>query len=148
MGRSARQNGNMNILIDTSIIIDHLRRSDKINSYLTSLSNKYSEHNISIITYSELWSGKGVWESKNKYQEISLLCKSVNIIPCNQALAKSAGKIRSFNTISLPDAIIAATAIKHKLSLATLNTKDFSPIPHLKLAKLSQSPQPHPPQTE
>lgn len=126
----------MNILIDTSIIIDHLRRKDKTNSYLTQIIHKYSNLAISIITYSELWSGKGVWESKIRNNEITIFCKNVQAIPCSQIIAKKAGRIRSYNPVSLPDAIIAATAIEHKLPLATLNTKDFTGIPHLKLAKI------------
>lgn len=126
----------MNILVDTSIIIDHLRRKDKANSYLTQISHKYSNLAISIIAYSELWSGKGVWESKKRNSEIALFCENVQTILCSQIIAKKAGKIRSNNSVSLPDAIIAATAIENKLPLATLNIKDFSGIPHLKLLKI------------
>ncbi|WP_425571141.1 PIN domain-containing protein [Olivibacter ginsenosidimutans] len=41
-------------------------------------------------------------------------------------------KIRRRYSIKLPDAIIAATAISHKLTLITRNTKDFSAIKGLK----------------
>jgi predicted nucleic acid-binding protein len=46
------------------------------------------------------------------------------------------GSIRS--QLTIPDAIIAATAIKHQLSLVTLNIRDFELIPGLHLYPLSK----------
>ncbi|MEK7257684.1 MAG: PIN domain-containing protein [Bacteroidota bacterium] len=38
---------------------------------------------------------------------------------------------RQFKSIKLPDAIIAATALTHQLTLLTRNVSDFSKIPGL-----------------
>jgi len=39
------------------------------------------------------------------------------------------------HNLSIPDALIAATAMEHMLELYTLNTKDFQFIPDLMLYK-------------
>lgn len=41
--------------------------------------------------------------------------------------------IRSNAAVKVPDALIAATAIHHKLTLLTRNTKDFDKIPDFKV---------------
>jgi tRNA(fMet)-specific endonuclease VapC len=43
------------------------------------------------------------------------------------------GKYVLSQRLSLPDALIAATALRHDLSLYTLNLKDFKYIPGIKL---------------
>jgi predicted nucleic acid-binding protein len=43
-------------------------------------------------------------------------------------------------SLSVPDAIIAATALTHGLTLVTLNQTDFEGIPGLSLAPLPEEP--------
>lgn len=118
----------MNILLDSSIIIDALRQNQSLPS-----SHHYY---ISDITITELYSGKSIWESKKKKGILDNVLIQLTHLPTSTTLCQLAGKIRAAYYTSVPDAIIAATAIENKLSLATLNTKDFSPIPHLKLIKI------------
>ena len=40
------------------------------------------------------------------------------------------------HTLSLPDALIAATALVHNIEIYTLNTKDFGFIPNLSILDL------------
>ena len=51
---------------------------------------------------------------------------SIQIFPISQEIVEQAVVIRKKRTISLGDAIIAATAQVHNLSLLTNNEKDFS----------------------
>jgi len=122
-------------LIDTSIIIDYLRKKDKVNSPFTTLISQ-NYQSISIITYAELYSGKSVWETPKAKIILKTLCSNLIILPLTNSIAELAGKIKSKHCTDLADALIAATAIQHKLTLATLNIKDFSTIPHLQLIKI------------
>ena len=55
------------------------------------------------------------------------------VLPLNSSVVKQTISIRKKHKIKLPDAIIAATAIVHDLTLITRNTKDFSKIKRLKV---------------
>jgi len=55
--------------------------------------------------------------------EASISVLSVNLVE----------KYSLSHKLSLPDALIAATALFHKIPLYTLNTKDFKFIPKIKL---------------
>jgi predicted nucleic acid-binding protein len=48
-------------------------------------------------------------------------------------VAERAGRIRRETGIRLPDALIAATAIEHKLSLFTRNRADFERVAGLRI---------------
>lgn len=123
------------ILIDTSVIIDHLRVPDKSSSLLYKLAKKRAPLFISIITHTELYSGKSVWEHKNGQKELEMLLSGLTILSLTQSISERAGKIRAQQGIHLFDAIIAGTALENKLILATLNVKDFKKISKLKLYK-------------
>ena len=57
-------------------------------------------------------------------------------LPVDRAVAERAGRIvREFGT-RLPDALVAATALEHRLALSTRNRKDFEPISGLRLRTL------------
>jgi predicted nucleic acid-binding protein len=123
----------MKILVDTSILIDFIRQSNNPVSPFAKIVNQKHDIAISDITLAELYSGKFIWESKDKMFQLKSILKHIPHYPTNAKIAELSGQIRALHHIALLDAIIAATAITHKLPLATLNTKDFFPIPYLKL---------------
>ena len=61
------------------------------------------------------------------------------ILPVSSALAERAGQIAALRTHSLADCLIAATALEHKLTLATRNVADFEDIAGLKFVNPWQS---------
>ena len=52
------------ILIDTSILIDYFRKSDKTNSKLISLTQKGYKFHISSITEYEIYAGSSLVQQK------------------------------------------------------------------------------------
>jgi predicted nucleic acid-binding protein len=123
------------VIIDTSIIIDHLRQPFA-KSKLAELIQKQLELElaISLISIQELYEGQSTRDSQKESQLITTLA-GLKILPYTFDIAKRAGTIArdSKYPLAFPDAAIAATAISHHANLYTLNTKHFQDIPHLTL---------------
>lgn len=123
----------MQILIDTSVIIDFLRQNNKKNTSLYKLVSEENQLFISIFTHTELFSGKSVWRNKKALEELDKVLSGIKILPYSIEISQFAGEVRAKYAIDLIDAIIASTAILSKLPLSTLNNKHFQKIPNLKL---------------
>lgn len=109
------------ILIDSDVLVDHLR------GYRRLLAGGDELH-VSAITRAELFSGRGAEERR-----IRRLLEPMIDIPVDTAIAERAGRLRRTSGRRLPDAIIAATALAHRLTLVTRNTRDFEGVRGLKL---------------
>jgi predicted nucleic acid-binding protein len=121
------------LLIDTSILIDHLRKPQKDKTIFYQLTFHY-DYLISSITEFEFSVGS---TPRNRQYTKELLTK-IPVLPFDSACVETATEIyRDLKTknqlISLPDIFIAATAITHDLRLLTLNRKHFERIENLKL---------------
>lgn len=123
------------ILIDTSVIIDFLRQPKREDTLQIDLEKSGIPLFISIVTHTECYSGKSVWEKEKAKVALKVLLDGIKILPLEEKLSHKAGKIKAYYNTDTIDAIIAATAISHKLTLATLNTKHFEKIKGLKLFK-------------
>lgn len=129
------------VILDTSIIIDHLRQSDK-SSQLLKLGKILSKDHLclSVISVQELYEGKSV-SDPTKEKDLLAVITPLKILPYTYEIAKYAGEIaRNYDnnySIDLADAAIAATAIVNQCELATLNPKDFANIPRLNLFQIS-----------
>ena len=123
------------VIIDTNIIIDHLRRPSN-DSILSVLSKKYGgeEIGISVVSIQELYEGKSTIVPTKETQMMAVIGQ-LNVLPYDIDVARLAGKIArdSKIIIDLADAVVAATTIIHEGELLTLNTKHFQGIPNLKL---------------
>lgn len=124
------------ILLDTSIIIDYLRVKNKSQTVLYRLTQNKHELYVSIITHTEAYSGKSVWEQKEARNILKNTFEGIKILPLEENISENAGEIKAKYGLEIADAIIAATALKHKLELATLNIKDFEKNVGLKLKKI------------
>ncbi len=62
---------------------------------------------------------------------LEALFEAAVVLPLTDAIAETAIALRQQKSMTLGDALIAATAIEHRLSLATANTKDFEHIENL-----------------
>lgn len=123
----------MRVLLDSSLIIDFLRRQDKSSSWLYALSTTGYQLYASIITHTELHAGKSVWEKSEAREELMEIFSGIKLLRLTKDISEQAGQLRALYDTDLIDAIIAATAITQQLQLATLNQKHYTRIANLKL---------------
>lgn len=123
------------VILDTSIIIDHLRLPFA-QSKIARLIKKQpqTELAISLLTIQELYQGQSTKKQAQAADLVTVLA-SLKVLPYTYDIAKLAGTIARDlpQPIELADAAIAATAIIHHCPLYTLNLEDFQSIPHLPL---------------
>lgn len=123
------------IVLDTNIIIDHLRQKEgKSKLVVFSELRTNEELAISVISIQELYEGKStIDETEERLLKETIF--SLEILPYTSDIAQKAGKIArdSKRPLELADAAIAATTIIYGGKLFTLNTSDFASIPHLEL---------------
>lgn len=125
------------VVLDTSVIIDHLRQKGKI-SKLEKIAKEFPKEalSISVISVQELYEGKSTKdEEKEKYLLATI--SPLKILPYTYEIAQIAGEIaRDLSSpIEFADSAIAATAIVSGYKLFTLNLKDFLVIKGLEMYK-------------
>ena len=121
-------NGNADrFLIDTNIIIYLSQKKLKLSDFARNESNLY----LSSITYIEALGYP--FQSRDEEKEVAELCETFERLLLTEDIEKQTIHIRKSKKIKLPDAIIAATAIVHNLTLVTRNDDDFKNIPDLKI---------------
>ena len=119
-------------LIDTSVIVDYLRKNKRAASFLNSLDQIV----ISVITAGEIYQGA---KDKKELKSIKKLFKFFKILPIDEQISQLSLKLLEKYTLSngllILDSIIAAAAIKNNLTLITGNFKHFKMIKDLKVEK-------------
>lgn len=114
------------MVIDTTIFIEHLRKSNRANSLLSQLPLGTPIY-VSVITVYELWAGA---TDISKKQDVELILSSVNVLSIDENVAEVAARIYQQigkgNFIGTADTLIAATALYHNLPVKTLNIKHFT----------------------
>lgn len=125
------------VVLDTNIIIDHLRlQAGQAESKLMVLVKTKPKEvlAISMLTIQELYEGRSTRDAQ-KEQYLLATISPLKILPYNYEVAKLAGEIARDvdRPIELADAGIAATTILNGGELFTLNLKDFTDIDNLRL---------------
>ena len=112
-------------LIDTDVLIDHLRGIDLASRYIEQISHGSIIY-LSSITIAELFSG--VRDGQEK-QRLSQLLSLFKVVAIDHTIATAGGLFRrdyhKSHGIGLADAIIAASAQHVNAALVTLNKKHF-----------------------
>jgi predicted nucleic acid-binding protein len=126
-------------LLDTGIVIRHLRGQRRIVQLLRGFGGL---GRLAIATVTRLEMHAGMFPEE-KYATQKLLSRFVTY-DMDRDIADRAGDYMRENSergsvLRVPDAIIAATAIRHGLTLVTLNHKDFEKIPGLRMADISET---------
>lgn len=109
----------MKFLVDSVILIDHLNNISRATQWL---AQYHAACCISPITRAEVLTGV---KQKN-LSDVKLFLDAFTNLPMQTQDADLAAELRQKHRWKLPDAIQAAMAINHKLSLVTRNTKDFT----------------------
>jgi len=112
-------------LIDTDIIIDHLRGEERARDFLRKTRSGETDILYSVITKAELYSGVRRKEEESVYR----LLRSMEEVRIDGEIAVDAGRYRNkfyaSHGLLLPDALIAASAKKVGAILVTLNQKHY-----------------------
>lgn len=124
------------ILIDTGILIEHIRKKDKIQTSFFQLNEEY-ELGISMMTAFEFLIGK----NEKNTELIEVLMENLSIFPWDEHSMQVAVQIyqdlkKRNQLIEIPDIIIASTAIALDIPLATRNRNHFERIQNLQLVDL------------
>ena len=122
------------VVIDTNIIIDHLRQDSEQDSHFMRIVRRIPKEELllSVITIQELFEGKSTKDPR-KEEYLLMTITPLKIVPYTFEMAQRAGEIARDlrRPIELADAAIAATALITGASLFTLNKKDFQSIEEL-----------------
>lgn len=121
------------ILIDTSILIDHLRREHKERSVYFRAAQQF-DCSVSAITEFEF--RVGITATNRSFVEALLGLTPILSFDtaCVQAAAGIYRGLKAVNQlIALPDLFIAATSVAHNLPLLTLNVSHFERVGELTL---------------
>jgi toxin FitB len=112
------------VLVDTDVFIDHLRGAVPL------APGKHRLH-YSVITRAELFAGSSASDL------VTRLLAPFRELAVDRAVAERAGRIKRETGIRMPDALIAATALEHRLSVTTRNKRDFESVRGLRIRALN-----------
>jgi len=123
------------LLIDTSVLIDHLRKRQKDQ---TRFYRATFQHECLISTITEFEFRVGMTPKNRQFIEDVL--RDIPVFPFDSGCVSVASDIyqdlkKRNQLISLPDVFIAATAIVHHVPLLTFNRTHFERITRLKLSE-------------
>jgi tRNA(fMet)-specific endonuclease VapC len=124
------------ILVDTSILIDYYRKTNKANAVWVSLIDKGYEFAISAITKYELYSGA----TKSQITFWDSILALISVISFDEGCVDTAVQINAVlkqkrKQIDLADLFIAAKAMANNLPITTLNKKHFERIDGLSVVE-------------
>lgn len=112
-------------LIDTNILIDHLRGKSSATDFIKSLIKNEVKLVCSVITRVELRAGMRLGED----EQINTLLHIFEEVPADTEVAEIAGNYMNVfmksHGLAAGDAIVAATARRMAIPLYTLNTRHF-----------------------
>jgi hypothetical protein len=109
------------VLLDTDVCIDHLEGTARLPGRRATLA-------YSVVTRAELLAGP-----EAQHEPARRLLAPLREIPVDRRVAERAGALRREAGLRLPDALVAATALVHHLTLHTRNLRDFRKVTGLRL---------------
>ena len=111
-------------ILDSVVLIDWYCGRRSVAQYIQPIVSGTVRGGFSTISEVELWQGLRPGEEERHEAIFSLLER----IPVDGAIARRAGQLRrqfGLDRLSLPDAVIAASAELTERTLLTRNTRDF-----------------------
>ena len=128
-------------LIDTDWVIEHFKQSGPVTQRLSEL--RESGLALSVISLAELW--EGVFFSKDPKRSEAVLeefLSGVAVLGIDGEICKRFGQLRGLlrkqgKPVGDFDLLIAASALRHNLTLLTNNRRHFERIEGLRLESLA-----------
>lgn len=111
----------VDLLVDTDVFVDHVRG-------VRALSPGRNRISYSVVSRCELFAGHRADE-----EGLRLLLGSFRELPVDHAVAERAGRLRRAARINTADALLAATALQHGLTLMTGQRHRFDGLPGLRV---------------
>ena len=121
-------------LIDTNILIDHLRGDPKATAFLRDVEAGRVQDTVSVITETELLAYPAL--TRRQVREIEALLALLPTLAVTSRVARLAARYIRAHRIDVPDALIAATARLAGATLLTRNLKHFRIVRELHLQSL------------
>jgi predicted nucleic acid-binding protein len=128
------------VIVDSCVFIKAFRKDKKAIEDLNSISDRTA---FSVITFLELLTGAN---TKIKKETITSIFDSLYSIPLNPGISNKATQLMYLYTsgqqvLTVPDCLIAATAIYTGFPLLTYNKRDFRFIDGLSFFELTDNPE-------
>ncbi len=120
------------VVLDTDILIDHLRGLEKAKEYLKRIENSKVRGVISVITEAELAAGESMKDILVQ-MKVRRLVRFLEKVEVTSEIAWMAGELRRDYKCRLMDALIAATAMNLNLKRVTRNVKHYEKITGLEV---------------
>jgi len=126
----------MKLLLDTSVLIDVLRRRNQRRELLAELIRAGHTLTTTTLNIAELYAGMRPEEEA----PTEAFLDGLELYELSGPSARQAGKLKSAwakkgRTLALADTIVAASAMEHGCALLTDNRRDF-PMPEVRLYPL------------
>lgn len=118
------------LVIDTSVLIDHLRGFEPATRFLETAVRSGAQSMVSVITEMELFAGQSMAEEA-KERAVRELLGLFLVVPVTSPVARRAGQLLRLHRpqgLTPADALIAATALEEKAILVSRNTRHFKMI--------------------
>ena len=126
----------MTLLLDSSVVIGHLRADPACTALLLSQAAAGADLSVSAVTWSEVLAGERL-DADTELAAVHLL-DALTPVSVTSAIATAAGRLvrawRRSHGLQLPDALIAATALDLDCPLVTLAPRHFACVPGLVVA--------------
>lgn len=116
----------MKFLLDSVIVIDHFNGIGAATRFLAENGGQCA---LSVITRAEALAG---FTDETEPLALELL-DNFQTLPVTREIADVAARLRRTERWKLPDAIQAAVALQHELTLVTRDTRDFEGSKELKV---------------
>jgi predicted nucleic acid-binding protein len=109
------------LLVDTDVCVEHLNGTRRLP--------RSRRLGYSVITRAELLADPAANDPT-----ILRLLAAMDELPVDRRVAERAGRLRrEQQSLKMPDALIAATALVHSLTLRTNNVRDFRAVKELRI---------------
>jgi predicted nucleic acid-binding protein len=119
-------------LIETTVLVDMLRDHAQAIAWVNSLPSQ--RRWVSVVTYFELLAG---CRNRREQRIVAREMRNYHLLFLTEDISRTAlswyTRFHLSHGVGFLDTLLGATAFHHDLTLATLNTKHFAPLPGLQV---------------